>query len=80
MKLFMKIFHKIPRKTSKNRWFLWFLSIKSDVFYKILWFWAEIIIKITPKNDEIYHFSKVFYDFSWVVGHDIYIKNDEIRA
>ena len=21
-----------------------------------------------------------YYDFSWVVGHDIFIKNDEIRA
>ena len=72
-----KIFHKIPRKTSKIWNILWFLSIKSDVFYKILWFWAEIIIKITPKNDEIYHFSKVFYDFSWVVYGSFFMKNHE---
>ena len=40
----------------------------------------EIIIKITPKNDEIYHFSELFYDFSWVVYGSFFMKNHENMA
>ena len=38
------------------------------------------IMQKDAKNDEIYHFSELFYDFSWVVGHDIFMKNHEIRT
>ena len=29
------------------------------------------------KNDEIYHFSELFYDFSWVVYGSFFMKNHE---